>query len=112
MNWWIGIGKVFHTPQFSYAGTPRRKLRLSVATVSVFDDGGEETQLHNVVLHGILADIWAPKLLKTDVIGVTGEVNYHQKKDGTKRVMEIKAIKIELIARASEQFDRDDNTPF
>jgi single-stranded DNA-binding protein len=109
----MGVGRIFHTPTLAYAGTPRRKLRLSVATFRVRDDGSDETQIHSVVLYGALCDIWHSKLLKMDTIGIVAELTYHEKRgDSSQRVTELRAQEIELITRASEQFDRDDDTPF
>lgn len=113
MNRWFGIGQIIHTPQLTYAGTPRRTLRISVSTSELSEDGTEEIQFHNVALRGELADVWETKLGKMDFVGVVGEVTYYSStRDGTKkRITEIIAKEIRIIVR-NQDHSNGDGVPF
>lgn len=118
MNRWLGVGKVLHTPQLTHAKTTEPKLRLSITTSTLYEDGREELEYHNVVLTGDFALHWYDRVGKGDTVSIVAKVHYYtsERGDTKKRITEMDVREFGIVSKADMQLNpgkpNDDDIPF
>ena len=79
------IGRAGNQPEIKQTASGKKYLRLSMATNEKYKNAGgedvEETQWHQVVAWGKLAELMADLVEKGQEILVTGKIKYHQYED-------------------------------
>ena len=105
MNKWIGLGNVGRDPE-SRKINETTVTKFSLATNKTFMKGTEkvtETQWHNIVMWGRLAEIASKYVQKGNQLLVEGEVqhrNYEDKEGKTVYVTEILASNMEFVGKS------------
>ncbi len=79
------IGRAGNHPEIKETATGKKYLRLSVATNEKYKNAGgedvEETQWHQVVAWGKLAELMADLVEKGQEVLVSGKIKYRQYED-------------------------------
>ena len=89
----ILIGNVGNDPEFVSFDNGGRIGKLALATSKKWTDKQtgeikEQTQWHNIVVHGRTVEVVEKYVKKGDKLCITGEINYKQwEKDGEKKYM-------------------------
>ncbi len=99
------IGNLGQDPEFKEVGNGNKLAKFSLATNEFYKDktSGEfvnNTQWHNVIIWGYLADRAAKKLKKGEKVAVEGQIQYstYEDSEGNKKsYTQIRAVDFEAL---------------
>jgi single-strand DNA-binding protein len=102
------IGRLGKDPEVKELTNNRKMAKFSLATTDVYKNGNgekkEDTQWHNIVAWGNLAEIASKYLKKGEEVAVEGRVSYrdYEDKNGTKKyITEITLNEILMLGKKS-----------
>ncbi len=103
------IGNLGNNPEVKNTETGKKLARFSIATNEVYRNAkGEkvtETQWHNLVAWGKVAEIIEKYLVKGSEVAVEGKIiyrNYNDKEGNKKYITEIQVNELLLLTKASQ----------
>lgn len=98
------IGNLGHAPEIRTTETGKKLVKFSVATNEIYRNANgekiKETQWHNLIAWGKLADIAEKYLLKGSEVAIEGKLinrNYTDKEGNKKYVTEIQVNELLLL---------------